>query len=145
MASFCSAFITDRVQRLPERKAKSTLPVRTAQVWLIRDRDHVWLERRQACGIWGGLLSLPDADSVRLPSAAIALTGTHIRHKFTHFELRAEVSRYLVRTAPTERHRHRELDAYPLSAAEELALPTPWRKLLIAERGQTMAERDQTT
>lgn len=138
MASFCSAFTMDRVNELPHRKAKSTLPVRTAHVWLIRDNDHVWLERRQACGIWGGLLSLPDADSVRLPVNAVALSGKAIRHKFTHFELRADISRYQVRSAPSALNRHRELAAYPLSEAEELALPTPWRKLLIAERDQLL-------
>ena len=138
MKTFCSAFNTGRVAELPHRKAKSTLPVRSAHVWLIRNGDHVWLERRQACGIWGGLLSLPDAESVRLPTNAIALPSSAIRHKFTHFELRAEVSRYLVRSAPTALNRHRELEAYPLSEAEELALPTPWRKLLIAERDQLL-------
>ena len=112
--------------------------MRTAQVWLIRDHDHVWLERRQACGIWGGLLSLPMADSVRLPTSATSLEGTSIRHKFTHFELRAEISRFQVRGAPTALDRHRELEAYPLSEAEELALPTPWRKLLMAERDQPL-------
>lgn len=136
MASFCSAFNTDRVSELPHRKPKSALPVRTSHVWLIRDGDHVWLERRQACGIWGGLLSLPDADTVKLPANAVALPSTHVRHKFTHFELRAEVARYEVRSSPTATKRHRELEAYPLSEAEELALPTPWRKLLIAERDQ---------
>ena len=136
MSGFCSAFNTDRVNELPQRKAKSALPVRTAKIWLIRDRDHVWLERRQACGIWGGLLSLPEAESVYLPANALELPGTHVRHKFTHFELRAEIVRYEVRTAPSALNRHRELEAYPLSEAEELALPTPWRKLLIAERDQ---------
>ena len=136
MSGFCTASLTDRTQELPHRKAKSTLPVRTARVWLILDDDHVWLERRQACGIWGGLLSLPDADSVKLPGHAQALPGTRVRHKFTHFELQAEVERYRVRTAPIALNRHRELDAYPLADAEQLALPTPWRKLLMAERDQ---------
>ena len=133
MQSFCAAYLSNRVAELPHRKAKSTLPIRTVQVWLIRDRDHVWLERRQACGIWGGLLSLPAADSVRLPLNAIELTGSSIRHKFTHFELRANVVCYLVRTPPTELNRRQELEAYPLAKADALALPTPWRKLLIAE------------
>ena len=136
MSGFCTASLTDRTQELPHRKAKSALPVRTARVWLILDDDHVWLERRQACGIWGGLLSLPDADSVKLPGHAQALPGTRVRHKFTHFELQAEVERYRVRTAPIALNRHRELDAYPLADAEQLALPTPWRKLLMAERDQ---------
>lgn len=144
MAAFCVAKRTDRVTELPHRKPKSALPVRTAQIWLIRDQHHVWLERRQACGIWGGLLSLPQADSVRLPASAIALSGTTVRHKFTHFELRAEISRYLVRSAPVSLDRYRELEAYPLSEAEELALPTPWRKLLMAERDQPLEVRQQT-
>lgn len=138
MASFCTALQTDRVSELPHRKAKSTLPVRTAHVWLIRDQDHVWLERRQACGIWGGLLSLPDAESVRLPTNAVVLPGAVIRHKFTHFELRADISCYQVRGTPMALNRHRELEAYPLSEAEELALPTPWRKLLMAERDRLL-------
>lgn len=138
MAAFCTAFQTDRVSELPHRKARSALPVRGARVWLILDEDHVWLERRQACGIWGGLLSLPDADSVTLPTHAVALPGTRVRHKFTHFELQAEVECFRVRTAPVALNRHRELEAYPLAEAEELALPTPWRKLLIAVRDQTL-------
>jgi A/G-specific adenine glycosylase len=138
MAGFCHAQQTDRVSELPHRKAKASLPVRTSKVWLIRDADHVWLERRQACGIWGGLLSLPDADSVQLPASAIALASKTVRHKFTHFELQAEVARYVIKstTEPVALNRHRELDAYPLAAAEELALPTPWRKLLVAETAE---------
>jgi A/G-specific adenine glycosylase len=136
MASFCNALQTDRVSELPHRKAKASLPVRTSKVWLIRDADHVWLERRQACGIWGGLLSLPDADSVQLPGTAVALESKQVRHKFTHFELQADVARYVIKstTEPVALNRHRALDAYPLADAEELALPTPWRKLLVAER-----------
>jgi len=135
MRSFCIAFQTDRVQELPHRKTRVALPVRSSQVWLIRDESHVWLERRQACGIWGGLLSLPDAESVVLPHSAAQLGTVQIRHKFTHFELQATVTRYQIAAtaSPTAKNRQRALDAYPLVEAETLALPTPWRKLLAAE------------
>ena len=135
MRTFCIALQTDRVQALPHRKTRPTLPVRTSQVWLIRDDTHVWLERRQACGIWGGLLSLPDAESVALPRNAEQLGTVQVRHKFTHFELQAEVTRYQIAStaSPTAQNRHRELEPYPLAEAETLALPTPWRKLLAAE------------
>ena len=141
MATFCAAQLSDRVSELPHRKQKITLPIRTAKVWLIRDADHVWLERRQACGIWGGLLSLPEADSVRLPTTATELGRRHIRHKFTHFELQAEIVRYQVSgyREPIALNRRNELDAYPLADAETLALPTPWRKLLVAERDEADA------
>lgn len=138
MVTFCTAYKDNRVDELPQRKAKTTLPTRAARIWLIRNGDHVWLERRQACGIWGGLLSLPEAESVRLPTNAQALASTQVRHKFTHFELHANVERYQVKSAPIALDRRQELDAYPLSEAEELALPTPWRKLLIAERDQDL-------
>lgn len=135
MVDFCDAFRTGRVTELPHRKTRPTLPVRSSQVWLIRDDSHVWLERRQACGIWGGLLSLPEAGSVELPRNAEKLDTLEVRHKFTHFELQAEVTRYRIRTtdSPKAKNRHRELDAYPLAQAEDLALPTPWRKLLVTE------------
>lgn len=135
MVDFCDAYRTGRVTELPHRKTRPTLPVRSTQVWLIRDDSHVWLERRQACGIWGGLLSLPDANSVELPRNAEKLDTLEVRHKFTHFELQAEVIRYRIRTtdSPMAKNRHRELDAYALAQVEDLALPTPWRKLLAAE------------
>ncbi len=135
MRAFCVAWQTDRVHELPHRKTRTTLPVRTSQVWLIRDDTHVWLERRQACGIWGGLLSLPDAESVMLPRSAEPLNTVQVRHKFTHFELHAEVTRYQIAStaSPTATNRQRELEPYPLADAETLALPTPWRKLLAAE------------
>jgi len=135
MVDFCDAYRTGRVAELPHRKTRPTLPIRSSQVWLIRDDSHVWLERRQACGIWGGLLSLPDADSVELPRDAQKVDTLDVRHKFTHFELQAEVTRYRIRTtdSPTAKNCHRELDAYPLAQAKDLALPTPWRKLLANE------------
>lgn len=135
MRNFCDAYRTNRVAELPHRKQRAALPVRSSTVWLIRDNTHVWLERRQACGIWGGLLSLPDADSVTLPRDAERLDSRQVRHKFTHFELHAEVIRYRIRAteSPRSKNHHRELDAYPLAEADSLALPTPWRKLLASE------------
>jgi len=135
MMQLCEAYRTERVSELPHRKVRKALPVRSSQVWLIRDESHIWLERRQACGIWGGLLSLPDAGSVELPRHAELLDTLKVRHRFTHFELEAEVTRYRIRTtdSPMAKSRHCELDAYPLAEAENLALPTPWRKLLVRE------------
>ncbi|NBU79419.1 MAG: hypothetical protein EBS50_10185 [Sphingomonadaceae bacterium] len=73
---------------------------------------------------------------MQLPGTAVALESKQVRHKFTHFELQAEVARYVIKSTsqPVALNRHRELDAYPLADTEDLALPTPWRKLLVAER-----------
>jgi len=94
----CRALALNQVQRFPEKKPRTPLPVR--KVVFIVARDHagqVLLEQRPASGLWGGLWCFPEAPSIaqarRLCRTRLGLriqsqrTLAKIRHTFSHFQL----------------------------------------------------------
>ena len=151
LAQRCVALATSRVHQLPVRKPKKTVPEKHTAMLVITDRDHVLLEQRPDSGIWGGLLSLPEAgdlagsEAVREKSFeatvahAIAPFGVPascerlqpFSHGFTHFKL--HVSPYRIRLA-------RRLDMvgqashvwYRTDKLLDAPLPAPVKKLLLA-------------
>lgn len=158
LAGRCVALATDRVHVLPERKQKKAVPQRHVAMLVILDREQVLLEQRPDCGIWGGLLSLPElgvnvsplggiapptgdsllheikAGIVRTiapfgePDSSTALTP--FTHAFTHFKL--HVTPYLVtlsrRLDGAGEHGHVWYDTARIADA---ALPAPIKKLLL--------------
>ncbi|MCU0756294.1 MAG: A/G-specific adenine glycosylase [Xanthomonadales bacterium] len=128
---------------------QSTLPVKKAPrarrekhaAWLVLldPLDRVLLEQRPPLGLWGGLWTLPEADSVDALLAGLpplrgeALPLPAFRHAFTHFEL--QVSPVLARLAATPTGAAepgrcwRSLSSLDDSAAS-IAAPTPVRRLL---------------
>ncbi len=95
--SHCQARITDTVALLPTPKPAKTLPVKQLFFLLLRTADQqVLLEKRPPLGIWGGLWSLPEFDSVA--NAQLWCLNKHIRivtqqalapqrHTFSHYHL----------------------------------------------------------
>jgi A/G-specific adenine glycosylase len=78
-------------QRASQRRSKQ------AVMLLVYQQDQLLLERRPMSGIWGGLWSAPEFDSIELALAEAARLGLvveqHIgietKHSFTHFDLYA--------------------------------------------------------
>ena len=58
----CVAFRKGRQADLPTPRPRKALPERRTAMLLLMDEHMLLLERRPASGIWGGLLSLPEAD-----------------------------------------------------------------------------------
>jgi A/G-specific adenine glycosylase len=157
MAQRCIAFATNRVDHLPVRKPKKTIPEKQTSMLVIVDRNQVLLEQRPGIGIWGGLLSLPELDrltpewdgSADQPSMQAAITeaiapfGTPaccerllpFSHGFTHFKL--HVSPYRVtlarRLAPAGQTNH---VWYEIEKLAQAPLPAPVKKLLLAVFGE---------
>jgi A/G-specific adenine glycosylase len=151
LAQRCIALATGRVHELPVRKPKKAVPERHTTMLVITDRDKVLLEQRPDSGIWGGLLSLPEADYMAVVESdsgrqietsfaqAVAPFGVAdsyerlqpFSHVFTHFKL--HVSPYRVRLA-------RRLDMaaqgshvwYQTAKLPDAPLPAPVKKLLLA-------------
>ena len=135
----CVALCERRVDELPGRRAKKTLPHRSATVLLIERRGEILLERRPSVGIWAGLWSLPElsdgGDAVahcrRRFNADVMLTPTlaPIEHGFTHFHL-------TLTPQPCKVHRWENraqepgLIWLPLTDVGGAALPAPIKKLL---------------
>ncbi len=95
----CLAHRENLVAQYPEKPPKKTRPTKEAQFILLHDKHQatIYLEKRPAKGIWGGLWSLP---SLEKSSCAISyVEQTHglqvytnyplpyLEHIFTHFKL----------------------------------------------------------
>jgi A/G-specific adenine glycosylase len=158
----CVAFATGRVKDLPVRKPKKATPEKHAVLLLVVHEDQVLLEQRQASGIWGGLLSLPEveghvaAEEDTVPEADLAAAAQAVQqfgivesqeqllpvtHVFTHYKLHmVPLLITLARRAPLAADgRYQWLDTARIAGA---ALPAPIKKLLLellGNRAETQA------
>lgn len=107
VAADCAARRADAVEQYPGRKPKKEKPLRSTTMVVACDETAVFLERRPAAGIWGGLWSLPEVNSVsdwcretlgQEPEKAVSLDV--LRHSFSHFDL--DIQPVVVRVSPAE-------------------------------------------
>jgi len=98
----CVALATDRVADLPVRQRRKAVPVRRWRFLAFRDpAGRLLLVRRPPSGIWGGLWCLPAQDESGVEPPALAnlheiedkVVVHAFRHRFTHFQLEAEICR----------------------------------------------------
>lgn len=97
LTSHCLARINGTVSLLPTPKPKKTLPVKQVIFLLLRNQDQqIFLEKRPPTGIWGGLWSLPEFDSIESVhewclSKNITIIHQQLlprsRHTFSHYHL----------------------------------------------------------
>ncbi len=98
VAGGCAARKLGRQADFPGRKPPRARPLRHTAMLLVEDRERrVLLQRRPSQGLWGGLWSFPEVESVEaaadwcvtrlgsLPRRTVELPPVH--HGFTHFEL----------------------------------------------------------
>jgi len=130
----------------PERypvKTRKLKRGRREHVWLwLCWRDQVWLEQRPATGVWAGLWSLPEFDSMPAfeaasrdwPGSGEALPS--FTHVLTHLDWRLHPLRWTLPVRTTAAHRQAVVSALPegrwfgLDEALAAGLPAPLRKLL---------------
>lgn len=94
----CRAHAEGRQHELPTPRPKRVRPQRVSYaVIMVREDGAVWLERRPAAGIWGGLWTFPTFETVEraqeyLAGASLSDSAQLERlapyaHAFTHFDL----------------------------------------------------------
>lgn len=145
IAAHCLAKLGDNVLAYPTPKPGKPLPVKHTFLLLLTDPEQrIWLEKRPAKGIWGGLWSLPEfADTeqarqwCRQRNLVIGSERTlpDQRHSFSHYHLA-----YTPLCIQTENPTHFVMEAAPAvwyNAAwfnarqiSELGLPAPIKSLL---------------
>jgi A/G-specific adenine glycosylase len=81
----CRARALGRPEAFPAAKAKKDRPHRFGIAWWARRGDEVWLVRRPAMGLLGGMAALPGPEWCEQRPSAIPI-AVH-RHGFTHFTL----------------------------------------------------------
>ncbi|MEP6739612.1 MAG: A/G-specific adenine glycosylase [Caldimonas sp.] len=115
-------------------------------VWLeMRWRGQVWLVQRAASGVWAGLWSLPEFDSLdAFAASAAAWPGSAeelppFKHVLTHFDWLLRPVRWTFPTRTSARTLAALLAPWPngrwftIADALALGLPAPLRKRLAAE------------
>ncbi len=115
----CAAFASGEPERFPARQARRPKPVRYGVAYWIEQRGAVWLVRRPAKGLLGGMAALPGSDWAHEPQPMSRPLGT-IRHVFTHFELRLTI---VAASEATE-----EGWWQPLERIDVAGLPTLYRR-----------------
>ena len=124
----CTAFASGNPEAFPERRQRASRPHRHGIAWWIERSASVWLVRRPAKGILGGMAALPGTDWTAAPPQSVNALGT-VRHVFTHFSLDLAIA---PRAEP-------EGEGWwqPLDRLEEAGLPTLYRRaadLVLAAR-----------
>jgi len=115
----CAAFASGEPERFPRPKQRRERPHRHGVAWWIERDDAVWLVRRPARGLLGGMAALPGPDWTDVQQAAPDAIGG-IRHVFTHFSLDLTV---VPRGEPVG-----EGWWHPLERIGEAGLPTLYRR-----------------
>ena len=109
------------IERLPVKPAKRGKPHRHGVAWWIEEEGRVWLVRRPAKGMLGGMRALPGGDWSDTPPAESGIA--RIDHGFTHFDLTLTLVRREALLAAAEG------EWWPISELDAAGLPTLYRKL----------------
>ena len=119
LASECTAFACGEPEAFPRRRRRAHRPQRHGiAYWTERD-GRVWLVRRPARGLLGGMAALPGSDWTESGPRPLDPIGT-VRHGFTHFLL----DLHIVSNVQPEGEGWWQ----PLEKIDEAGLPTLYRK-----------------
>ncbi|MDZ5604038.1 A/G-specific adenine glycosylase [Pseudomonas sp. RP23018S] len=135
----CQAHLLGQETHYPEPKPRKALPQRRTLMPLLANHEGaILLYRRPSTGLWGGLWSLPELDSLEQIDALADQHGLHLQqrhalpgltHTFSHFQLAIEP--WLVRVEQAGGH-VAEADWlwYNLATPPRLGLAAPVKTLL---------------
>ena len=120
LAGDCKAFASGEPERFPGPKRKAVRPVRHGVAWWIERDRCVWLVRRLATGMLGGMAALPGTGWSDDDVAADGPLLARVSHVFTHFQLELVIA---AAAEPTG-------DGWwqPLDTLADAGLPTLYRR-----------------
>jgi A/G-specific adenine glycosylase len=120
LSADCAARASGDPEAFPVPRPKRIRPVRYGTVYWTEREGRVWLVRRPAKGLLGGMAALPGSDWTDERPAASSEIGT-VTHVFTHFRLELGVE---LRSQPFGDGWWQPLDTLPAAG-----LPTLYRRV----------------
>jgi A/G-specific adenine glycosylase len=139
VAETCAARRQDRVAQFPAARPRKALPRRETVMLLLRCQGQVLLEQRPPTGVWGGLWSLPQFDSVDEAVAACrSRFGCELAsqrplqplaHTFSHYAL-AILPVHCEARVQSPRAMEQGIAWLATGAALQAPIPAPVRTLL---------------
>lgn len=144
--SFCEARAHLEQDLYPQPKPGKTLPEKSVKMLIAHREGEIFLVKRPATGIWGGLWSFPEFDceaktaemaaSLGLKHNGRARTLDGFRHTFSHFHL--DITPVMTAVSAAGNAVAEANGAwYKLADAKRLGLPAPVVKLLTS-LGETL-------
>ena len=136
----CQAYLNDQVTEFPHKKLKKEKPIK--QAWLLiqaSQNQEIYLTQRPQKGIWGGLWSLPEFESLLACEQYLESQGTpadtliewdSFRHTFSHYHL--DIHPIYVKTNAKTPLNVAETQKKYTAQARELemsAMPSDWYSL----------------
>ena len=119
LRSDCAAFASGTPEAFPAPRERRVRPHRFGVAWWIERDSCIWLVRRPAKGMLGGMAALPGSEWREARESSEPSVGT-VRHVFTHFSLDLDLIR---RIEPVG-----EGWWQPLDRLDEAGLPTLYRR-----------------
>jgi A/G-specific adenine glycosylase len=131
LRNHCSAYASGTPEGFPARKVRAPRPHRYGVAYWIERDGRVWLVRRPAKGLLGGMAALPGSDWTDEPAITQAPSFGTVRHVFTHLTLDLTI---VMRSEPVG-------DGWwhPLDRVADAGLPTLYSRA--AELALTATER----
>ncbi len=136
----CEAYKQKRVHLLPTPKPRKAIPEKHITMLIMKCGDRIMLEKRPSTGIWGGLWSFPEVDSMgditlaaqsRFSVTAKAdETLPILSHAFTHFKLHIKPQILQVIALPNKVSEKGRV-WLTINEAINTGIPTPVRKILL--------------
>ena len=122
LAADCRAFASGSPEAFPTPKAKRARPHRHGLAWWIERNGAIWLVRRPAKGMLGGMAALPGPEWGDEPTTMPAIAS--VSHGFTHFTLDLHIAARAETIG----------DGWwqPIATIAEAGLPTLYRKAVEA-------------
>lgn len=157
VVSFCEAAKAGNPEHYPVKKTKPIKPTRETAFLILRQNEHVYLEKRPEKGVWGKLWAFPECgvETVQKDRHIIKETKTRfnikaskitrlpaVLHTFTHFHLKIEpilidVEKTQNDLLPGRWVIHEECDAY--------GLPKPvkdlWKSIFTENNAELLAKK----
>lgn len=138
----CRAAARGDAAAFPVKAAKAAKPLRQGSAWWIESDGRVWLVRRPAKGMLGGMRALPGTDwragmEPALPFAADWRWAGPVRHVFTHFALDLSVASAAWTSDTPPPVAGEDGQWWPIDRLDEAGLPT-----LYARAAQVLEESE---
>lgn len=132
----CLAFNQNRVNELPHKKPKKTIPTQSIQFIIFFTSDlKLYFEKRPSSGVWGGLWCFPSIEVEEGPlkssnkeftlEPSKFLTICEFKHSFTHFHLSIRADAMAV----SQTQQFLTGKWFDLKEISNLGIPKPIRKI----------------
>ena len=133
LANFCEGYQIGIAETLPVKPLKAIKPARTGTAYWIERDGNVWLIKRPATGMLGGMRALPDdnwaarrnGDSVPPVPAEWRTLNEAVSHVFTHFSLTLSLA---LTSSPVQPELLGEGEWWPVKSLDSAGLPTLFSK-----------------